>query len=298
MNNESNNVVPKGTGIHLKPDLLHFACFVGMLLLLVACYWETIGWMWDRYLSPDSYYSHGSLVPLVSAYFIWKQRKQILDEPAELCWWGLVMIAVSVLMQVAGTVLYAFSLSGFSLFVMILGGTLFLLGKRITRWIIFPLVFLVFMFPIPEAMISLVSFPLKMIVAKLGVNIVSLFGVPVYREGFQIKIPAGDLVVGNPCSGLRSIIAFLAISSIFAYLIHSTGFRKGMIFLSAIPIALISNMVRVPILILISDRWGLEAAKPGTFWHDASGIFVFALGFIMIFLFGDLLECKRSNKGT
>ena len=134
---------------------------------------------------------------------------------------------------------------------------------------------------------------MKMLVAKSGTLIVSLLGIPIHREGFHIIIPAGDLLVGNPCSGLRSLISFLALGALFAYMINTSTLKKWVLFISAVPVALLSNIVRVPILILISHYWGLEAAAPESFWHDASGILVFVIGFFLLFSFGKAFEINE-----
>ena len=131
---------------------------------------------------------------------------------------------------------------------------------------------------------------MKMLVAESGALIASLMGIPVFREGFQITIPAGELLVGNPCSGLRSLISFLALGAVFAYMINISSLKKWVLFLLAVPVALLSNIVRVPILILVSHYWGLEAAAPESFWHGASGILVFILGVFLLFSAGKMLE--------
>lgn len=265
--------------------------FIPILLIgFVACYHDVLAWMYGRYISSDSYYSHGFLIPFVSAFLIWQKRSDLKVTAVEFSWWGLILIIASVLIHIAGTILYVFSISGFSIFFLVSGTSLFLFGKNITRIIIFPLIFLIFMFPLPLAFITTISFPMKMLVAKVGVWIVNNLGIPTFREGFHITIPAGSLLVGNPCSGLRSLISFLALGAVFAYLIDMSNIRKLILFVSAIPIALLSNIVRVPILILISNFWGMEAAAPESFWHDASGVFVFVVGSLLLFTTERLLK--------
>jgi len=158
-------------------------------------------------MGADSYYSHGFIIPLVTGFLIWQKRSQLRAADVGLSWWGLWVVLAAVLIHILGVTLYVFSISGFSIFFLIIGLSLFVFGKQATRIIIFPLTYLIFMFPVPEAFISAISFPMKMLVAKTGVDIVRLLGVPVFREGFNITIPAGSLLVGNPCSGLRSLIA-------------------------------------------------------------------------------------------
>jgi exosortase A len=264
------------------------------LFLLAAAfaigYHTTLSWMYGRYMSADSYYSHGFLIPFVTGFFIWQKREELKKANLEYSRWGLVLIVTAVLIHILGTLLYVFSISGFSILFLVFGVTLFLFGRQVTRIIVFPLLFLAFMLPVPEAFISTISFPLKMLVAKTGVDIVRFLGIPAFREGFNITIPAGSLLVGNPCSGLRSLIAFMALGSVFAYMIDFSLTKKIILFLVSIPIAILSNIVRVPILILISHGWGLEAAAPDTFWHTASGVLVFVIGLGALFLAGRLLQ--------
>ena len=261
-------------------------------IFTVFVYKPTLMWMYDRYMGADSYYSHGFMVPFISLYFIYLQKERLAKVKLKTSVIGLMIIFFALFLHILGTLLYIFSISGFSIFFLIIGLSLFLFGKEVSRIIWFPLLFLVFMFPLPEAVIGLVSFPLKIFAAKAGVWIISVLGIPIYLEGFNILIPAGPLLVGNPCSGLRSLIAFLALGSIFAYLEPVSMIKKWVLFFISIPIALLSNIVRIPILILVSNYWGLEAAGPDTLIHTGSGVLVFVLGFLLIFFTAKVLEWR------
>ncbi len=270
--------------------------FISIILILFAvCYHTTLIWMYGRFMGSDSYYSHGFIIPLVSGFFIWQKKDVLKKEKVEASWWGLLFVFIALLTHILGTIIYVFSVSGFSIFFLIIGITLFIYGKNILRRIFFPLIFLLFMFPVPSAMINSISFPLKIIVTKLSVYIIGVLGIAVFQEGFNISIPAGDLLVGNPCSGLRSLITFFALGSVLAYLTPIDSVKKYILILFVIPIALICNMVRVVILILISHFWGLAAAAPESFWHNASGIFVFITGMLLLFYIGKLIEWKISK---
>ena len=271
---------------------IHIIYILIPIVLFITCYHSVLTWMYGRYMSADSYYSHGFIIPLVSAFLIWLKRKDLKKTKSQISWLGLFFVVFSVLLHIVGTALYVFSVSGFSIFFLILGASLLLFGKDITGIVLFPLIYLIFMFPLPEAFIAVLSFPMKMLVAKAGVWIVNSLGIPSVREGFHITIPAGNLLVGNPCSGLRSLISFLALGAIYAYLINISNLKKWLLFIFTVPIALLSNIIRVPILILISHFWGLSAASPESFWHDASGVFVFVVGLILLFLTGRLLEWR------
>lgn len=267
---------------HKGSLLLHGTCWIMILALFVAAYFDILQWMYERFVSPDSYYSHGFLIPLVSAYFIWQQKEQLRALPVTNTWWGLGLIIAALLLHLGGTIIYVFSVSGFSIFFLVTGLTAFLYGMAVCRAIWFPLAFLLLMFPLTSAVLNTISFPLKMFVAKVGAGIVALLGIPVYREGFTITIPAGALLVGNPCSGLRSLISFVALGAVFAYTATMPSSRKWILFLLTIPIAIVSNLIRVPILILVSQYWGLEAAAPDTLVHTGSGFLVFVAGVALL----------------
>lgn len=271
--------------------------YLPFVLVWMICFYfayrDTLVWMYERCISPDSYYSHSFLIPFITGYFIWNKREELLETPVNKSWTGLGALLFGAFVHIVGTVLYVFSVSGFSMLLVVFGAVLFLYGRAVTEKLFFPLLFLAFMIPLPIALINLASFPMKMLVAKTGAEVVSLMGIPVFREGFNITIPAGGLLVGNPCSGLRSLISFLALGAVLAYISDMSRPRKCFLFLLAVPIALLSNMVRVPLLILISHFWGLEYAAPESFWHGASGGFVFILGVLLFIYSGKVLEWKR-----
>ena len=282
----------------VKSRLPLLSFILAATVLFIASYHETLLWMYGRYISSESYYSHGFLVPFVTAYFIWKQRDRFGESTPGFSWTGFILIVVALLAHLLGTIIYVFSVSGLSIFVLIFGLSLFLTGPRITRIILFPLAFTIFMFPLPSAFISIISFPLKLFVAKSGAWIAGLTGIPVYLEGFYISIPAGTLLVGNPCSGLRSLITFLALGSILAYISPLSLWKRVSILFVSVPVAIVSNVIRVPVLIVISHYRGLEAAMPGGFWHDGSGIMVFVIGFVLLVCFTRMLEWGAPEKNT
>lgn len=266
--------------------------FIGLLIVLT--YKTTFIWMYGRYTGIDSYYSHGFLVPLVTIYFIFIQREHFIRAERYRSFSGLIIIVFSLIVHILGISLYIFAISGLSLFFLIVGLSIYFFGIKKTQIIWFPLLFLIFMIPIPMAIIEIVSFPLKIFAAKAGVWIVSQFNVPVLREGFNIFIPEGHLLVGNPCSGLRSLISFLCIGAVVAYIAQISVKKKIFLFLITIPIAVLSNIARIPILILVSHYKGLEAAAPDTFVHTGSGIMVFVIGFLLLLSTERILQCRKS----
>lgn len=275
-----------------------FTAIIIFFALFVLIYHSTFFWLYDRYVTADSYYSHGFLIPLVTAFFIWKKRKKLRDLSPGYSIWGLLLIVWALLLHVLSIWTHIFFTSGFSILFVVFGLSLFLFGKKITRELLFPLFFLIFMLPLPLKAVTAFSFPLKMYVTKFSVGLVSKMGIPAFRQGFHIYLSNASLTIGNPCSGLRSLISFMALGAIFAYLLKASLGRKIFIFLLAIPIALFSNMTRVVALTLAANFWGSKTASPGGFFHDFSGIAIFILGLGLLTLFWRLLEWRNLRQDT
>jgi len=259
-------------------------------LLIVLAYKITLLWMYQRYIGADSYYSHGFFVPLISLFFIYREKDRLSQVEQTTNMAGLFVVLFALLLHILGTILYVLAISGFSLFFLAIGLSLFLFGRGTTQTIGFPLAFLIFMFPLPESVIGLVSFPLKIFAAKTGVWFISTLGIPVYREGFNLYIAAGHLLVGNPCSGMRSLIAFMAFGALLTHIASISFGRKWFLLCLVDPVALLSNAIRVIILILVANYRGINAVAPDTFVHTGSGILVVVLGAVLLLVSSRVLE--------
>lgn len=278
--------------------IYRFTTIIILFAFFVFIYNSTFLWLYERYTSADSYYSHGFLVPLVTGFFIWRKREKLRTLPPGYSIWGLVFVVWGLMIHVLSIWTHIFFTSGFSILFLVFGLSLFLFGKEITKEILFPLFFLLFMLPLPLNVISAFSFPLKMYVTKFSLGLVSKMGIPAFRQGFHIYLSNASLTIGNPCSGLRSLISFMALGAIFAYLLKASLSRKLFVFLLSIPIALFSNMTRVVALTLAANFWGSKTASPGGFFHDFSGIAIFILGLGLLILFWRLLEWKNLKQDT
>jgi len=269
-----------------------------IIVLFVISYYSTFTWLYERFTGADSYYSHGFLVPLVTVFFIWRKRGKLRTLPQGYSIRGLALVVWALLLHILSIWTHVFFTSGFSILFLVFGLPLFLFGKKITKEILFPLSFLIFMLPLPIKGVNAFSFPLKMYVTKFSVGLVSEMGIPAFRQGFHIYLSNASLTIGNPCSGLRSLISFMALGAIFAYLLKASLGRKVFVFLLSIPIGLFSNMTRVVALTLAANFWGSKTASPGGFFHDFSGIAIFIFGLGLLILFWRLLEWRNLRRDT
>ena len=270
--------------------------------------------MWQKWFESDSYYSHGPLIPMVSAYLIWRMRDQLAKLEVKPCWWGLPLLVFGVAMRVFAAYEGVNFLSGFSLVIMLVGLALFLLGRAITRKLLFPLLFLVAMIPLSQLTITKISYELKTFAAEIASRVLPLTGVSVYRAGSEIEwvvanstavIPGRDsLIIDDVCSGLRSMIALLAFGAVFAYISPCSLRKRLELFAASIPCSVLANMARIVVITLIAYIWGSRSAtvnqyipnpfgKEGFTIHDATGILIFVVAFVGFFTYEKLLNRPR-----
>jgi exosortase A len=260
------------------------------IAVFIYAYHETFLWLYERYNNPNSHYSHGFLIPLISGYLIWQKRNQLreLIRPGSRI--GLFLMVIACLVHIGSVWTHIFFLSGFSILLLVIGLSLYLFGADVTRAIAFPLAFLVFMFPLPMRAVDAISFPLKLMVANISTGMIGYAGIPILREGSVIHLANTSMTIGDPCSGIRSLISLLALGALIAHLAGTGMIRKMVIFASSIPIAIVTNVLRVCLLILAANWLGGGWASPDHWFHTASGMGVFVISMVLLLLTARLLE--------
>jgi exosortase len=232
--------------------------------------------------------SHGSLAPVISVILIWQKRKELIQEKISSNAWGAVILIASISLYIiayAGAIaVICRAMIVFSL----IGLILFNFGKRIFKIIAFPLFFLIFIVPVPESVYGMVAFPLQLFATKVSAFLIKAASIHVLREGNILYISNTSLEVAEACSGLRSMTSFIMLSFLFAYLMKKSMRNRILIVLSAIPLALLTNIIRVTGTGILAHFYGDQAAR--SFLHEFSGLAVFALGFIMLFGFSLVLN--------
>ena len=226
--------------------------------------------MWEK---PEGDYSHGLLIPIAALYFAWIKREELKKITVKGTYLGIVLIAVGLFLHAFGILIKFYFASAVSLILVIFGIILFMLGKEYLRKLLFPVLYLIFMIPLPLVMISNVSFRMKIFASQMATKLLNHIGIIAVRDGSIIKTMHSFIDVGEPCSGLRSLIALTAFGAAFAYLTKHALWKKWCLFLSAIPVAVFSNVIRIAFLGWVSEVYGMEAAHGWV--HDFSGFFMF-----------------------
>jgi exosortase len=262
------------------------ALIAGALFLLA--YVPTLMWMWERWFARDSYYSHGILIPFVTGYLIWQKKEELARIVPKRSRLGMPLIVFGLLVHLVSSILRVYFTSGFSMLIALVGLILHFYGRDVFKKIFFPVLFLVFMVPVPLVVITNISFRMKLLAAEMATDLLNRMRIPAIQEGSLIKMRHAYVIVEDVCSGLRSLISLTALGSIFAYWMKGPMWKKGLLFLSTVPIAIITNVCRIIFLAAISEIWGSEHATGLV--HDFSGFMVFALAFMMLYGVGKILE--------
>lgn len=269
-------------------------------LVQTALLGVVFAWMFQNTLSElvadwstNDNYSHGFLIPFISGYMVWQKRERLAELPAGTNYWGLALVAAGVGLHLVGNVGAELFTMRFSLVVMVAGLVGYLFGFRVLREVAIPVAYLIFMIPLPAIIWNKIAFPLQLFAAKWTAEVVRLLGISILREGNILHLANTSLEVVDACSGLRSLTSLLALSGAFAYISPLRNWSKWILFLSAVPIAVFVNMVRLTATAVMAHHIGEEAAQG--FLHDMSGMLVFGLAFILVFAFSVVLS-KAENR--
>ena len=239
--------------------------------------------LYDRIMGGESYYTHGPLVPLVSLIIaiLLIRHTRIGVRPNRVL--GSVVLAGSLLFHLTASLARVNFASGFSLIGVLAGLVLLLWGTTALRRLWFPIAFLFFMVPLPEVSIAQANFRLKMVAADWGVRIANVIGVVAERSGNQVFLQDDkQLVIANVCNGLRTLISLLAFGAIYTYVCKLRGLWRVALFAMTVPVAVVSNSIRIVGLIVVADVWDTQTATKGAF-HDISGLMIYVMAFGMMF---------------
>ena len=235
----------------------------------------------------DDNYSHGFVIVPLALYFAYERRDQLRLAPRQpMTWLGVLVVAGSCLLLVAGTLGSEFFLTRVSLIGALAGSVLFLFGARHLRILAFPLAFLFLMIPVPAILFNQIAFPLQLIASRFGESVVALAGVPVLREGNVIILASTTLEVAEACSGIRSLISLLTLGVLFGYFSDPRPGIRIALALVTIPIAIISNGLRVAGTGIAAHHFGVAAADG--FFHTFSGWLVFLTATVLLLAVGRL----------
>src|SRR6185437_9726899 len=231
----------------------------------------------DWYSNPN--YSHGFIIPFAVAFIVWQQRARLRAVPAQPSHWGLALVLLSQAEYLVGYLGAEYFLQRTSLLLLIAGGIVFLFGWQHLRLQLFSLTLLLLAIPLPQLVFNAIAFPLQLLASSWAAALLTLCGIPVFRQGNILLLPRA-LDVAEACSGIRSLFSLISLAMLVVYFVPVRFWVKLTIVLSAVPIALCTNAGRIAASGLLGRWFGPEYSEG--FFHAFSGWLIFLVAFMAL----------------
>ncbi len=261
--------------------------------LFVAMHFWQIRYMVGRW-QHDPNWSHGFIIPLFSLYLLFSRRNELFTVKTNINLWGLAIMILGIVLQIFA---YYPGKNYWSCHLMmipiLIGLVLYLGGAKMLRVTWLPIVFLVFAMPVSELIYGRIAFPLQNLAAKFSALLLQIFGIDITVSASHLTVTSNSgqvypLTVAEACSGVRSLMAFVALAVAMAYLEAKPVWQRAIIVASAVPIAILCNVIRVA---FTSMMYVIDEPEFGRdFMHEFMGLVMLIPAFIMLWLLGWLLQ--------
>jgi exosortase len=248
-------------------------------------------WMYSAWNRPSMDSSHGNLVPFVIAGLLWFKRGELANCKRGPGWVGLPLLGAAVLLHIVG---YLAQQPRFSMVAFLLGlyGLIAAVwGSRAMKAVFFPLVLFLFCIPV-EVIVDNISLPLRLLSARATeFTADDLLSIPVLRNGTQLYNTHGDAYeVAAACSGIRSIVALLGVTTVYAVLTFKKLWKRALIISLTIPLAIVCNVLRLTAMIVTREAVSQSAAL---FVHEWFGYVTYGIALVCVMLAGWWLQDKK-----
>lgn len=245
-------------------------------------------------------FSHGFVVPFVSAWLLWVRRDALRGETVRPWLPGALLLLAGAVQYLAGVAAVEFFLQRTSAVVMLGGCILLLFGPGVARHCVFPVAFLAFAIPPPTLVMNWIAFPLQLQASRVTEVLVAAVGIEVARTGNVIHLDGISLEVARACSGLRSLVTLLALGAILAEgsLLPGRGGPRGawlrvLVFLGVIPVAVAVNSLRVALTAVLAATAGVVLVSGWA--HEAAGLLMFVVSMGLLLAWRRLLRWVESS---
>lgn len=242
---------------------------------------------------PD--FSHGFLIPFFVAFLVWDKREKLRRLAVAPSWKGIFLVTAGIFVLLLGVLGADLFLQRTS-FILLIGGIVWtLLGRAYVRELKFVLFVMVLAVPLPAVVFNQITFPLQMQASTLSSGLLQLVGVPVLREGNVIELPAMPLEVAEACSGIRSLMSLFTVAVIYGYFLERENWKRVVLALSALPIAVAANVARIFGTGLCVQYWDPEKALG--FFHEFSGWLMFIVSLCCLYVVHVAMRVATRRKG-
>ncbi|MFK8016598.1 MAG: VPLPA-CTERM-specific exosortase XrtD [Gammaproteobacteria bacterium] len=267
---------------------------VVVAVALIGTFWTSLSFMAEQWQREE--YSHGYLIPVIALFLLWRQRRDLLATNWRGMWFGVAMVVFGLTLMILGELSAIYTIVQYAFLITLAGLVMALVGGAGMRYLWVPLVYLVFMIPLPAFLYNNLSSQLQLISSEIGVAVIRAFGVSVYLEGNVIDLGIYQLQVVEACSGLRYLFPLMSFGFLCAYLFRGRWWQRTIVFLSSIPLTVLMNSFRIGVIGVLVNRWGIEQAEG--FLHSFEGWIIFMACVGLLFLEIILLMKITGDKRT
>ena len=254
-----------------------------LLAVLALTHMATLERLFERW-SQDPQYSHGFIVPLFALAVLWSRRamlKQVVWQPA---WLGLPLLMTGVISRIIAAQSDIEPLDALSLLPTAFGLVLLVGGWSVLHWSWPALAFLAFMMPLPYAIEMALAHPLRQLATELSTYALQTVGCPASADGNVILIDDIHLGVEEACSGLGMLMTFFALATALAMIVDAPLHDRLILIASAIPIAVLANVIRITATGIAYWLAGRDSAVAKMIYHDLAGWLMMPLALAMLWL--------------
>jgi len=255
--------------------LLWLVLGIGLLLSGASIFATSFAYMVQQWTSAE--YSHAWLIPVVSLFIVWYRRHVLSGLLNRGSWFGTAVLAVALALCVLGEFSTIFALQYYGFVLALAGLTLAAAGGGGLRLLWFPIAYLVFMVPLPNFLQVKLSQDMQLISSFLGVEMIRWTGVSVFLSGNVIDLGAYKLQVVEACSGLRYLFPLMSFGFLVAYLFRGAIWQRTLLFLSTIPITVAMNSLRIAVIGILVEYYGVGAAEGFLHYFEGWSVFLVCL---------------------
>ncbi len=189
--------------------------------------------------------SHGFAVPFIAGYLVWTRRREIAEAAESPSWLGLLPAAGGLAFYITGMLGGEPFVARVSLPVTLLGGAVLVSGWTVVRHMLAGIAYLFFMIPLPYVTLADLTDRVRMFDATVTAGVLPWLGVPVFQDGYLLHLANMTLEVADVCSSIPAIASFLALAAAYGYVNRRPPAALAILILSAVPLGIFSNIVRI-----------------------------------------------------
>jgi exosortase len=265
------------------------------ILVAVAMYFPTFKYLWHSWMT-NIQYSIAFLVPIVCGYFAyknWPAARKLERSPSG---WGLVLIALGLVLHLSGTLLDVSGPSALSIIILIVGGCMYFHSSALAKLMWFPLAYMLFMIPVPGGVIERIGLPMQIWASAGTASLLHLMHIDVARAGIQLSVDGFDFQIAEACSGMSSLVALVGVTAVFAYSARLPNKYKLALLALSLPVALAANIIRITSIALVGCLGDWDVAV--RVYHNWSSPLLFLAAIVLLFFINWGFECLSARRTT